>query len=359
MTFNCPINPTSFGQVSVALLREAFKGGDDHLISLIGNVADLKSQESYPDFFNWIDKKITSFAVHHNRKDPTFRLWHINGSLNFISDNQALMTFHETDELTDTEVNILKNNRKVIVTSNYAKEIFSSKNVDAHYIPLGFDESNFSKLNKKYYNDERIVFTLNGKFEHRKRHSKIISAWAKKYGDNKKYFLQCAVYNPFLNEKTNNDLILTTLAHKRYFNISFLKTMEKNSEYNEHLNSGNIVIGMSGGEGWGLPEFQSVAIGKHAVILNAHGYKEWADSKNSVLVESSKKIDCYDGVFFGKGGAFNQGQIFDWEEDDFIDACEEAIKRVRKNPTNNEGIKLQEAFSYKNVYNEIQKLLDA
>ncbi len=359
MTFNCPINPTSFGQVSVALLREAYKKGDGHLISLIGNVADLKSQETNVDFFSWIDKRILDFPSKHSRKDPTFKLWHINGSIGFISDNQALMTFHETNELTEVEANVLRNNNKVIVTSKYAKEVFSSKNVDSHYIPLGFDSSNFSKLDKKYYNDERIVFTLNGKFENRKRHSKILSAWSKKFGDNRKYFLQCALYNPFLNEKVNNDLISNALNGKRYFNVSFLKMMEKNSEYNDHLNSGNITIGMSGGEGWGLPEFQSVAIGKHAVILNAHGYKEWANSKNCVLVNHSKNIDCHDGIFFEKGGNFNQGQIFDWEEDDFISACEEAVKRVERNRVNSEGIKLQKEFTYDKTYGEITKLLNS
>lgn len=358
MTFNCPINSTSFGQVSVALLREAYKKGDVHPIYIIGNVADLKSQKTDIEFFNWIDKGIVSFLSQHDRKNPTFKLWHINGAMDFISDNQAIMTFHETDELTDAEANILKNNKKVIVTSNYTKDVFLSKNINAHYVPLGFDDVNFSNINRKYYNDERVVFTLNGKFEHRKRHSKIISSWIKKFGNNKKYFLQCAVYNPFINDRANNDLLLNALGYKKYFNVSFLKVMEKNSEYNDHLNSGNIVIGMSGGEGWGLPEFQSVAIGKHAVILNAHAYKDWANTKNSVLVDPSKKIDCYDGIFFGKGGNFNQGQIFDWEEDNFISACEEAVKRVQNNPLNEEGIKLQENFSYKKVYEKILKILD-
>ena len=47
---------------------------------------------------------------------------------------------------------------------------------------------------------------------------------------------------------------------KEYFNINFLGMMQKNSLYNDFLNSGNIVLGMSGAEGWGLPEFQSVVL---------------------------------------------------------------------------------------------------
>jgi hypothetical protein len=55
--------------------------------------------------------------------------------------------------------------------------------------------------------------------------------------------------------------------------------MNENSIYNEFLNSADIILGMSGGEGFGLPEFQSIALGKHAVLLNAHAYKTWAPSE--------------------------------------------------------------------------------
>ena len=53
--------------------------------------------------------------------------------------------------------------------------------------------------------------------------------------------------------------------------------MPTNTAYNDYLNSGDIIIGMSGGEGWGLPEFHSVALGKYGIILNAHAYKEFIE----------------------------------------------------------------------------------
>jgi hypothetical protein len=121
--------------------------------------------------------------------------------------------------------------------------------------------------------------------------------------------------------------------------------MQKNSMYNDFLNSGNIILGMSGGEGWGLPEFQSVAIGKHAVILNAHGYKSWSNSENSTLVEPNGKTEAYDNMFFHRGQSFNQGNIFTFDENDFISACEKAVEKVSKNKINEAGLKLQEEFN--------------
>ena len=134
--------------------------------------------------------------------------------------------------------------------------------------------------------------------------------------------------------------------------------MAKNSLYNDFLNSGDIILGMSGGEGWGLPEFHSVAMGKHAVILNASAYKEWANEKNSVLVAPCGKIPVYDNMFFQEGQPYNQGNIYNFDEDAFIEACEEAVKRTKSNRVNKEGLKLQEDFTYAKTTDAILKHLE-
>lgn len=357
LTFNCPLNPVSFGQVSVALLREAYRREKDVLVALIGDKPDLGSQETDDKFFKYLEGAVSDFAKKHQRDRPTLRIWHLQGSLGWVSENQALMTFYELDNPTKTEINIAKNN-KIILTSKYACEVFRDKGVDAHFVPLGFDSANFKILDKKYYDDDRIVFNLTGKFEFRKHHAKIMAAWVKKFGNNKKYILQCAVFNPFIDGPKNNGLIASAMGHVKYFNTSFLPQMERNSMYNDYLNSGDIILGMSGGEGWGLPEFQSVALGKHAVILNAHSYKDWATKDNAVLVDVSGKIECIDDLFFKKGSEYSQGRIFNWDEDDFISACEEAIKRVESDRVNHAGLKLKEDFTYSKTLDGILKVLD-
>ena len=91
--------------------------------------------------------------------------------------------------------------------------------------------------------------------------------------------------------------------------------------------------------------------------MNATGYKEWATAKNSVLVEPSGKIPSADGVFFQEGAEYNQGRIFDFDEDSFIAACEEAIKRVESNKLNKEGLKLQDEFTYAKTTDKILDLI--
>jgi hypothetical protein len=160
-----------------------------------------------------------------------------------------------------------------------------------------------------------------------------------------------------MSQEENQRVVHELLQGESFFNVNFVGFMNSNEVYNDFLNSANIIIGMSGGEGWGLPEFQSTAIGKHSVILNAHVYKDWANDENSVLVSPSGKVDSHDGKFFIKGADYNQGQIFTWEEDAFISGCEEAIKRVESNPLNENGLKLQEDFTYSNTLDKILELV--
>jgi hypothetical protein len=222
---------------------------------------------------------------------------------------------------------------------------------------LAFDKYNFKKLDKQYFNDGRIVFNLVGKLEKRKNHKKVIQAWIKKFGNNKDYMLQCAIFNPFIKMEDNQTLISSILMGQNYFNVNFLSMMQKNSMYNDFLNSSDIVIGMSGGEGWGLPEFQSVALGKYGVILNAHSYKEWANKDNATLVNPSGKIEVYDNLFFHRGAPFNQGNIFDFNEDEFINACELTIEKVKSQKTNKEGLKLQDQFTSEKMTDKILELV--
>ncbi len=322
----------------------------------IGGV-DLSTQKEDQNFFSWIQNSINSSVREHSKNIPVFKLWHLTGSLESYSNKQVLLSFYEVDSPTSTEINIIKNNEKVLLSSNYAVSIFKSlglSNVD--FIPLAFDSLHFQKTPKKTNNG--IQFGLFGKLEpQRKRHLKTLSLWAKKYGNNPKYVLNCAIFNHFLDPSLQSQIIHQALNGQRYWNINFLNYMPSNESYNDLLNNIDIVLAMSGGEGWGLPEFQSVALGKHCLGLNAHAYKEWMNKDNSVLIQPNGKIPCYDNMFFKQGMEFNQGNIFDWNEDDFLNGLSEVEMRYLNNPVNTEGLKLQEQFTYSKMVDNILDIM--
>lgn len=367
LAFHLPINSVSFGQVSTLLLKTLFErekeGKLPHDIYLfpIGN-PELSSQTVTPEFVNWLQSKINKTFETYTRDIPIFKLWHFNGSLESYGCKQVLFTFYELDNPTKIELNVARNST-LCLSSKFAIDVFGMFGVTAKFLPLAFDSYNFKSLDKKYYPDDRIVFNVCGKLEHRKHHAKILRAWIKKYGNNPNYALQCATYNVFLGQnqqecdKNNNELIRQIVGGDKPFNVSFLPHMKENVIYNDFLNSGHIIIGMSGGEGWGLPEFQSVAMGKHAVLLNAHAYRTWATDEMVTFVAPSGKIPAVDNMFFRQGDPFNQGNIFDWNEEAFIAGCEAAIVKHLANPVNTAGHQLQATYTKDKFVDEVLKIV--
>lgn len=358
-SLHLPINRVSFGQVSINILQEFFKKNLSPCVFPIGDV-DVNAHSLSEEFKRWLEECINKSQFTHQRKNPTFKLWHIQGSLESLSEKQVLFTFHETDSATESELNIVKNNNKVLFSSSYSKNIFENlgcQNVD--FLPLGFDSGSFKILNKPKTSD-RISFGLGGKLERRKQHHKVLNLWAKRYGNNPDYALNCALFNPHLPPEVQESFIRQSLEGKSYWNINFLPYMENNEVYNDFLNENDIFIDMSSAEGWSLPSFQSACLGKWVVVLNATGMKEWANSENSILVQPSRKIPLYDGVFFREGAQFAQGSGFDWDENAFYEALEGAVNRFKSNPVNEAGFKLKEIFTWEKsaerILEELNKL---
>lgn len=360
------LNSLSFGNCSYSILRELWRRKIDCSIFPIGPVDVSAFDKIDPNFKAWLENGINNRLKTWRQEDPLLKLWHFDGSSSGVCANKRyLISFYELDAPTEEELNTVNNQTGTFLTSNYARTVFLLNGADEtrlHYIPLGFDED-FRTTNKTYFPD-RIHFVINGKFEARKNTAKILNLWAKKYGNNPKYYLTCAVFNPFYGRnpeeaKANNDaLINQALEGKRYHNINQIGYMKTNSEVNDFLNSADIDLsGLSSGEGWSLPSFNATCLGKWSVVLNAHAHKDWATAENSVLVKpAGTKRPATDGVFFRQGGPFNSGNLFNISDEAIIDGFERAEK-VAKTP-NPAGIELGKKLTYKNTVDKILEVIN-
>jgi glycosyltransferase involved in cell wall biosynthesis len=332
ITFNVPLNSVSFGQVSLALLREAYNQKIDCLIFPIGQ-PDLSAQTPDEGFHRWLEDRIRQAPEKHSRDNRIIKLWHLNGALESFGRDQELITFLETDSVTDVELNIIKNQKTVWVTSLYTKEVMEQYGAtNIKHIPLGLDTFHFKKLNKRYYGPGITTIGLGGKFEDkRKAHGQIITALLAKYGNNPKFMFHFAIYNPFFTKEQNESILGQLTQGKKYNNVVWLPFMAKNSEYNDFLNSCDIFLGMSNAEGYDLPVYQAAALGKKIVALNAHVYKDYLNEGNAWMVEPNGKQIAMDGVFFHAGQPFNQGSFFKWDSNEFLSKLDEAIVAQPKN----------------------------
>lgn len=347
---NLPLNTLSFGFCSYNILQELYKRGISPNLFPIGDKIDIEAYDkAAEDFKFYLTSCSNKSRKHFSRKLPALKLWHINGAENSVSNKTSLLTFYELDAPTEVELNILNNQEKVLVTSQETKGVFEKFGVQPEviYCPLGFDKQNFYTTGKKYYEPSVIVFGIFGKFEKRKHHEKAIKAWIKKYGGNPNYVLHTHIYNPFFRPEDNNNILARIFeGGTKPFNVNTLPFQRTLSELNDSFNAINIVMDMSGGEGFSLPSFHCVGLGKHAVIHNCSGMTGWANADNAVLVTPTGKEEVYDGVFFQKNQAFNQGNIYTWNEDEFIAGCEAAIQRHKANPVNVAGQSIPQEFTW-------------
>jgi hypothetical protein len=76
------------------------------------------------------------------------------------------------------------------------------------------------------------------------------------------------------------------------------------------------------------------------------------------LVEPAGKTEAYDNMFFQKGSIFNQGNIYTFNEDDFLSACDLACEKVRLNKINDAGLKLQQKFTTEKFLDDILNILN-
>lgn len=358
INFNAPINTVSFGNVSYNFLKCLIDKKVEMSYFPIGqvNASAFEVSEPIHNFLSSDYKNLNSF----DRNDVTLKLWHINGLLESYTNKRVAMTFHETSEVTNTEKNILNSLDATIVTSSYTKEVFDAAGVkNVNYIPLGFDGDHFKKINTPKM--DTVNFGLFGKMESRKNTLRILRNWAEVFGNKKDYRLNCAITNPFLDINTQKAMIAKELNGNIPWNINFLPFQEKLTEYNLILNSIDIdLTSMSSCEGFNLPAFQAICLGKVSVMLDAHAHKDYKSDVSCVLVPSSGMRPAIDGIFFHKGAEFNQGEWFDFKDEDFKDALwksVEVLQTTEKSIFLENALKIKEKFSYSASTDKILEIL--
>ena len=353
LNFEGPINSLSIGNVSLNFLRELYNKGIKVNLFPTRDQLDLSAFNGLEKSFkDWIESSKDNALKDFNKNQPTLKVWHIKGSERGIGENQFLYTFYEVDSPTEEEINIVKSQKHVFFSSSESADCFRNKGCkNVSFVPLGFDED-FRVLDEEGLGDDTIHFGLIGKFEKRKNTASIIQNWLKVFGSDNKYQLTCLVNNPFFTEEQMKKVITMATSNKSWTNINFLSRLDTNEEVNHLINSLDVDLsGLSNGEGWNLPSFNSTALGKWSIVTNCSSHKDWATRENCILVEPDGMQDCYDNCFFSKGLSFNQGKYYKINDETMINAIKKSEILAKK--PNKEGLSLQRKFTYSNSVDAI------
>lgn len=344
-----PLNRLSLSQFGYNVLRELYNRGDEIGVIPIGDV-DLSAYQPSQDFMKWLQVSVDRRFKILRRDVPSARIWHIQGSDNLRTPDQHLLTFYECSVPSDYEKTIVALQKKTLFSSNYSAEKFAGVG-NVGQFSCGFDPDFTPKGDKQHFQD-RVTFLLAGKWERRKETEKIIRAWVKKYGNNRKYSLNLLVSNPFFKPEDNQALFAKACGNQRVWNINYLPALSTNDEVRQLIEQTDIDLsGLSAGEGFGLCSFNATAMGRWSIVSNHTSHKDWATAENSILVEPDHEFPVYDGVFFRQDSPVNHGVFYGMTEENMIAAMEKAEKFAKT--SNPEGEKLREKFSYKKVVDNI------
>lgn len=351
LNLECAINSLSYGQITYGVLNELYNRNVFPNIFPRMNQVDLAAYDTASARYKeQLQIGINKAYVNYNKSTPYLNIWHIHGgSWAKISEPSYLLTFHELDSLTKAEVNIVNSYNKVFVTSTYSKQVFedSGVNIPVIAIPLGIDTTQTFTINKPYLTGQATVWSIIGKFENRKHTKRAIQGWIKLYGGNPLHRLHLFITNPFVKQEQMNQIFADIFNNAPLpSNVILFGYQPTNSLMNDAFNATDIIIDMSGGEALSLPSLSCVALGKHAVIHNCTAMKDWANSENAVLVEPSGVIPVYDNMFFRPNEPFNQGNIYTWEESDYLKGLQNGYSRWLQNKTNEAGKQLTQSYNY-------------
>jgi hypothetical protein len=119
------------------------------------------------------------------------------------------------------------------------------------------------------------------------------------------------------------------------------------------FNCCNIVLDGGANEGWSLPSFHCLGLGKYMVGPNTMGLKEWASIGGADLIEPDGKVPCYDNKFFVKGSGWNQGNFFSWNSSEFASAMDSALQKRLANKVNEKGFEIVSQFTWEKTVDAI------
>jgi hypothetical protein len=353
MIYNSVINPLSFGQVSLNVLRELRKQKVNVNFFPIGENLDFNAFDKLEECDkNWIISSMNSRMVNYV-DEPSLKLWHINGSESRYSSQQYLYTFYEANAPTQTEINLVKAQKHVFFSSSHGAKCFKDAGCNnVSFVPVGFDPD-FQVTNQGQAGI--LHFGLTGKLEARKNTQQIITNWLNKYGNKDGYLLTCLVNNPFFPPEKFQQILAHTLGNVRWKNINFLPVLNQNSQVNNFINSIDIDLsGLSSSEGWGIPNFTSACFNKVVVATRGPGHEDWMDdAKHVVECPFSGERSVEDGAFFSNGGDFNQGTFKTISNEDMFKSFEDAedvFAQKNGRELNEEMIK---KFSYSEMVSKI------
>jgi len=334
INLQAPLNQLGYGQVGYNV---ALQFPTAHL-SPIGKM----------EVFDNIDilQKMVNTPFYHN--GHSLRIWHQHDLKSHIGQGRKIgWPIFELDTFTELELHNLSY-CDLFVCSNWAREVCEKHGLNASVIPLGVDRDIFWEC---ISNNENYTFITVGKWEVRKGHEQLISAFNHVFSEQDNVELWLCCHNPFCSEEQRLGWENLVKASKLADKIRIIPPQRTQQDLARLMRMADCGVFPSRAEGWGMPILEMMSCGKPVITTNYSAMTEYCDNHNSFLIPIYEVEPAYDGIWFNKQG--NWAKFGSTQFEFLCDYMRELYKkRVNLNPA---GVETAKKFSWENTANKILK----
>ena len=293
-----PINQLGYGITGLNLSKALHQVSDVSLWPI-----------STPQVTNQLDSDLVSRMLNNSlRPDfsaPCIRIWHQHDMSQFVGNGLKIgFPIFELDAFTNIEKHHLGHLDKIFVCSHWAKDVISDNisitEENIHVIPLGVD-STICKMQPSHAS--KTIFFNCGKWEVRKGHDILVSAFEKSFSENDEVELWMMCDNPFYSPAEQKEWENLYTSSKIGGKVRIINRVDTQEEVYNIMSSTDCGVFPSRAEGWNLELLEMMACGKHVIATDYSAHTEFCTQDNSSLVTIDDKEVAYDGKWFtGNGG---------------------------------------------------------
>lgn len=345
----CPLGGTGYGIASINIYKELTKQLNISLFP-IGS-ANIDNKEDGILLQEGVEKQ-----KYFDYEAPCLKIWHqFDLALKAGRGKFIAFPFFETDTFDDREKYHLSYPDKLIVSSNWAKDIIKKNNIntDVDVAPLGVDTTIFNPniFDTESTQDLPYIFITIGKWERRKSHDTIIELFNRAFEEKDNVELWMVTFNPFLNKEKSDMWLHIAQNCKLSSKIKVFQRLQTHNNVAEILSYSSCGIYISRAEGWNMELLETMAMDKPVIATNYSAHTEYCNSQNSFLIDITEMEPAKDDMWFN--GTGNWAKITPTNEEQIIEYMRYVYKNnIRSNP---EGLKTAHKLSWNNTANKIIK----
>lgn len=352
LIFQGPICETGYGMVATNQLYELDKLGQD--IVLVPKNREVSASTKYHEVIRRTAGKILELK----QDSPFLKIWHQFELLERIGRGKYIgYPIFEMDRQTPFEQLHLRACDQILVCSKWAQKVLSQHNIESDVVPLGVDLDIFRP--KPYKAPKKnLIFTNFGKWEIRKGHDILLSAFNKAFSPKDDVELWACCQNFLLGEAENkewNDSYMNTPMGKAG-RIKLIPRQENHDQIASIMGMVDCGVFPARAEGWNLEVLELMACGVPSIVTDYAGHTEFCNEYNSFLLAVNSMETAFDGKWFKPGLNANQGEWASIDEDILVELLRN-IYHNREQLETKKAVALHTAvnFSWRNC---AKRLLD-